>query len=105
VVPTPTKINLKPALGDVMAAFKSLVFNVYLHWIEAHNVDHQAKFWQRNYFEHVVHNEHELRAIRQYIIDNPAHWDMDRDNLDGHSGLPVPSHISHYLSDLKYTTE
>jgi len=104
-VPAPLKINLKPALGDVIAALKSLVFTVYLRWIDAHKVDRQAKFWQRNYFEHVVRDERELRAIRQYIVDNPEQWDMDRDNPNGHSGLPVPCHISHYLSDLKYTME
>jgi hypothetical protein len=57
-----------------------------------------------DYFEHVVRDERELRAIRQYITDNPAHWDIDRDNSEGHSGLPVPSHINPYLADLKYET-
>ncbi|MCL5274436.1 MAG: hypothetical protein M1434_06775 [Chloroflexi bacterium] len=105
MVPAATKVNPKPRLGDVIGAFKSLVFAVYLDWIKAHDVNRQASFWQRNYYEHVVRNERELGAIRQYIVDNPARWDMDRDNLDGKSGLPVPDHIKHYLADLKYPTE
>jgi len=36
--------------------------------------------WQRNYYEHVIRNEDELNRIRQYIIDNPAKWDMDKEN-------------------------
>ena len=36
--------------------------------------------WQRNYFEHVVRDEESLNRIRQYILDNPAHWEFDREN-------------------------
>lgn len=39
-----------------------------------------AAVWQRNYYEHVVRNERELNAIRQYIDDNPLQWDLDDDN-------------------------
>ena len=38
--------------------------------------------WQRNYFEHVVRDEKELNRIREYIINNPARWDEDEENLD-----------------------
>ena len=33
--------------------------------------------WQRNYHEHVVRNDEELEAIRQYILNNPANWVTD----------------------------
>lgn len=36
--------------------------------------------WQRNYYERVIRDESEWNRIRQYIADNPARWDMDRDN-------------------------
>ena len=36
--------------------------------------------WQRNYYEHVVRNDHELRCIREYIANNPAQWALDREN-------------------------
>ena len=39
-----------------------------------------ARFWQRNYYEHVIRNERELNAIRQYIENNPLKWALDRDN-------------------------
>jgi putative transposase len=35
--------------------------------------------WQRNYYEHVVRNDEELEAIRQYILNNPANWVTDED--------------------------
>jgi len=34
--------------------------------------------WQRNYSEHIVRGEAELRRVQRYIIQNPARWDEDR---------------------------
>jgi REP element-mobilizing transposase RayT len=39
-----------------------------------------APVWQRNYYEHVVRDEHSLNRIREYIAGNPARWDVDREN-------------------------
>jgi REP element-mobilizing transposase RayT len=36
--------------------------------------------WLRNYYEHVVRNEQELTAIREYLLANPARWDDDENN-------------------------
>ena len=36
--------------------------------------------WQSNYWERIIRNEDEMNRIRQYILDNPAQWDMDRNN-------------------------
>ena len=38
--------------------------------------------WQRGFYEHVVRNEAELTAIREYILGNPARWDEDENNPD-----------------------
>lgn len=38
------------------------------------------QLWQRNYYEHIIRNDDDLSRIRQYIIDNPTRWDMDREN-------------------------
>jgi len=38
------------------------------------------KLWQRNYYEHVIRNEDNLRQIREYIINNPLKWELDEDN-------------------------
>jgi len=36
--------------------------------------------WQRNYYEHVIRNEDDLRRIREYIQTNPVRWELDREN-------------------------
>jgi len=38
--------------------------------------------WQRNYYEHIIRNEDELGRIREYIVNNPAQWQFDRNNPD-----------------------
>jgi REP element-mobilizing transposase RayT len=39
-----------------------------------------ASVWQRNYYEHIIRNERDLNAIRQYIEDNPLQWALDKEN-------------------------
>jgi REP element-mobilizing transposase RayT len=36
-----------------------------------------SPLWQRNYYEHVIRNDQELNAIRQYILTNPTTWTTD----------------------------
>ncbi len=36
--------------------------------------------WQRNYYEHVIRSEGDLNEIREYIVNNPLKWDLDREN-------------------------
>ena len=36
--------------------------------------------WQRNYYEHIIRDEKELHAIREYIRYNPLKWDEDEEN-------------------------
>ena len=100
-IPRPDKINLCPSLGDVIGAFKSLVFTIYLDWIEAHDPSRRAKFWQRNYYEHIIRSDPELNAIRCYIQENPIHWNEDRDNLDNLRHLPAPTNVDEYLEDVQ----
>ena len=38
-----------------------------------------GRFWQRNYFEHIVRREDSLNRIREYIR-NPLRWHLDREN-------------------------
>jgi len=36
--------------------------------------------WQRNYYEHVVRGEDDMRRIRQYIPDKPHRWPLEAEN-------------------------
>jgi len=101
IIPKSTKTNSKPTLGDIVGAFKSLVFTVYLDWINLNDPARRAKFWQQNYYEHIVRNDRELNAIRQYIIDNPLHWKLDRDNPGNLRNLPPPEKVEDYLNDIQ----
>ena len=38
--------------------------------------------WQRNYYEHIIRNEHELERIRAYIAANPARWQEDEEYVE-----------------------
>lgn len=98
-IPEPKKVNPNPTLGDVVGAFQSLVFTVYLDWIEANDPTRRAKFWQRNYYEHIIRNERELQAIRLYIRHNPDNWALDRDNLDNIHHLPPPQTVKDYVRE------
>jgi putative transposase len=40
--------------------------------------------WLRNYYEHVVRNDDDLQAIREYILANPTRWDEDNPALINH---------------------
>jgi putative transposase len=33
--------------------------------------------WQRSYYERVIRDDAELSRVRQYISDNPTHWNQD----------------------------
>ena len=66
-----------PILGGVIGAFQSLVFHQYYQWIKKNNIEAKAKFWQRNYYEHVIRNEKDWERIRKYIIENPMNWNED----------------------------
>ncbi len=37
--------------------------------------------WQSNYHDHIIRNEEELQRIREYIFNNPAHWENDDENI------------------------
>ena len=36
--------------------------------------------WQRNYYERVIRNEGELTRAREYIVNNPMKWELDKEN-------------------------
>lgn len=69
----------KPVAGSlptIVRAFKSAVTKR----INQTRKTPGMTLWQRNYWEHIVRNDHELNRIRQYIINNPANWQYDREN-------------------------
>jgi REP element-mobilizing transposase RayT len=52
--------DTKKDLPEIVRTFKALVTR-----------NTKIKFWQRNYYEHVIRNEDALFKIREYIQNNP----------------------------------
>jgi putative transposase len=40
-----------------------------------------AALWQRNYYEHIIRDEKDLQAKRNYILGNPMKWEDDDENV------------------------
>jgi putative transposase len=64
------------SLGSLVAGFKSAVTR---RINESRGYPGQP-VWQRNYYEHVIRNEDSLNRIREYIVNNPLRWHLDREN-------------------------
>jgi len=77
VAPTTSGNGPKPkSIGAIMAGFKSAAAKR----INTLRGTAGVPVWQRNYYEHIIRNDESLNRIRQYIINNPAQWAMDREN-------------------------
>ena len=81
-----------PTLGDIMDWFKTMSTNGYIREVKTQGwPPFSGRLWQRNYYEHVIRNEHELNSIREYIELNPTKWAFDRENPDHPPGAQVPA--------------
>jgi len=68
---------LSNSLGSIIGQFKSKC-------TKRIRADGYAQFnWHKNYHDHIIRNKQSLDRIRQYIITNPAKWDMDEYNKLG----------------------
>jgi putative transposase len=63
-------------LANVIGTFKSLSTKT----VNALRATPCARLWQRSYHEHVIRDESALERIREYIVNNPAKWHLDREN-------------------------
>jgi len=66
----------KPTLGQIVAYFK-YQSTKEINAIEGGPV---TKLWQRNYYEHIIRNQHDLELTWLYIESNPAQWETDDEN-------------------------
>jgi REP element-mobilizing transposase RayT len=59
----------------MIGAFKSTSSKI-IH--QKYNPEFQ---WQRSFHDHIIRDEESLNRIRQYVLDNPANWKRDKNNL------------------------
>ncbi len=66
-------------LHMVVQWFKTMTTNDYIRNVKQNGWPaFNKKLWQRNYFEHIIRNDKSLRAIANYIYNNPVNWGMDK---------------------------
>ena len=59
--------------------FKTVTTNDYIRGVRAGIFQpYQDRFWQRSFYDHVVRDEQDLQYIREYIVNNPIKWNLDR---------------------------
>jgi REP element-mobilizing transposase RayT len=58
-------------IGSIVRGYKIGVTN----WFRYNG--NSEKIWQRNYWEHIIRHEQSYHRIAEYIINNPAKWDVD----------------------------
>jgi REP element-mobilizing transposase RayT len=72
-----TGIHKKPyltanSLGSMMNQFKSKCTK------RIHADGYQNFAWQPRFYEKIIQNEKSLNKIREYIVNNPTKWKMDK---------------------------
>ena len=66
-----------PTLGQIVAYFK---YQSTKEMNKVENTGTGTKFWQRNYYEHIIRNDKDLQNKTDYIEANPRLWDEDDEN-------------------------
>jgi REP element-mobilizing transposase RayT len=62
------------SLGAIIRSYKSAVTRLC-------GLQGFSEFaWQTRYHDHIIRNENSLFRIRQYIGNNPAKWELDKEN-------------------------
>jgi len=80
-------------LPTIIQWFKTMTTNEYIRGVKTSGwAPFPGKLWQRNYYEHIIRNDDELTRIREYIVNNPAQWEMDRENPMVGGSRTAPAH-------------
>ena len=68
---TENVLERKPrSLGSFVGGFKSAITTR----INEHRGTPRVPVWQRNYYDHIIRNDHDLERVRSYIQTNPVRW-------------------------------
>ncbi len=79
--PNRTNKTRSPSLGKIIAYFK---YQSTKHINQSYNTP-GARLWQRNYHDHIIRNDPDLRRLREYIQINPMKWELDQLHPDNPS--------------------
>lgn len=76
-------MNCPCANNDAICCCQKLLAGLKMNSAKMANLILQKtgqRFWQRNYYGHIIRNKNELNRIRGYITYNPMNWQFDRGN-------------------------
>ena len=74
--------TMRSTISKIVQWFKTMTTNEYIRRVKQDGwKPFNGRLWQRNYYEHIIRNEIELNQIREYIMNNPLKWLLDRENL------------------------
>jgi REP element-mobilizing transposase RayT len=78
-------------LPRVVQWFKTMTTNEYIRGVKQFGWPRfDGRFWQRNYHERIIRGDNELNLVREYIMNNPLKWELDRENPNAKSAVPAP---------------
>jgi REP element-mobilizing transposase RayT len=63
-------------LSSIIRGFKGIVTK------RVHICGFDYFAWQFRFYDHIIRNDESLNKIREYIINNPAMWERDRNNME-----------------------
>ena len=62
------------SLSVIVRSYKSAVSRL------CHVNGHRDFAWQPRFYDHIIRDERSLHDLREYIINNPLKWELDKDN-------------------------
>jgi len=75
-VPTGMQPLIKNSLSSIINHYKGNV----KRFCNKNGFNHFS--WQSRFYDHILRNENSLNKIREYILNNPLKWDLDKNNPD-----------------------
>lgn len=88
---------VKGSIPTIVRAYKSAV----TYAVNKLENQRGAVLWQKNYYEHIIRNDHELNNIARYIVNNPLNWQLDRDNPQNTRKLSALNEVNEYIKDVE----
>ena len=68
--------EIRKPLGQLIGAFKTITTKK----INLAQGTPGQMLWQRNFYERVIRNIQEMERAREYIVNNPMGWKVDKEN-------------------------
>jgi MSHA biogenesis protein MshO len=70
------------SLSDIIKRFKTYTTHLYIAGVSKDGWrQFPGQLWQRGYFDHVSRNEQDLEDTRNYIVNNPQKWQLNREDI------------------------